>query len=97
MTKQLPTQIDVRICVTHVFQTSEGKIYLKNQRLDTSVAEFNRYLDRKLVVGNQELNDLRVGGVFEIGDVDAFLFAIGEVFDIEAIETDNAIILVKRS
>jgi transmembrane sensor len=74
----------------------EGKIYFNNQRLDTSVAEFNRYLERKLVIGNRELNDLHIGGVFQAGDLDAFLFALEQAFDIEAVESPNAIVLVHR-
>lgn len=74
----------------------EGKVYFEDERLDNSVTEFNRYLDRKLIISTKELNDLRIGGIFQASDVDAFLFALGEAYDVEAITSPNAIILVKR-
>jgi transmembrane sensor len=90
-----PTQVE-QVDTTEIRYWREGKVYFKNKRLDTSVAEFNRYLDRKLVIGNRELNELHIGGVFQINDVDGFLFALDELFDIETIESPNAIVLMRK-
>jgi transmembrane sensor len=67
----------------------EGLIELRGETLEQAVAEFNRYGARKLVVADQSLAGLRVGGSFGTGDSERFLVALKEGFHIRAVEGDG--------
>jgi transmembrane sensor len=75
----------------------EGVIEFHGDTLAQAVAEFNRYRDQPIIVGDSHLADLRVGGRFQVGDADKFLTALGSAFPIETIKaTDGSVMLVAR-
>jgi transmembrane sensor len=64
--------------------------------LETALREFNRYGRTPIVLGDPLLAQLRVSGVFRIGEVDAFLQALNTAFDIAARRRAGAIELHLR-
>jgi len=72
-----------------------GEIVLDGMSLDQAVSEFNRYLARKLVVGDAALGALRLGGRFHIDDPRSFLQALKASFDIDA-RAEGSVLLLSR-
>ena len=62
----------------------QGKVFLEEDMLPVAVARMNRYSRIRLIVADDSLNLLEVGGVFNAGDTDAFIEALEAAFPIEA-------------
>ena len=62
----------------------QGKVFLEEDMLPAAVARMNRYSRIRLVVADDSLNELEVGGVFNAGDTDAFIEALEAAFPVEA-------------
>ncbi|WP_336966553.1 FecR family protein [Sphingobium aquiterrae] len=71
-----------------------GEIIFNGMPLDQAVAEFNRYLDKKLVVGDPAIGMIRLGGRFFVDDPASFLRSLQQGFDIEANVGPQSIILL---
>ncbi|WP_380786219.1 FecR family protein [Sphingomonas sp. R86521] len=59
-----------------------GEIVLSGQPLDAVLADYNRYLTRKLAIGDPSLRAIRIGGRFTSNDPDDFLAALHASFGI---------------
>lgn len=62
----------------------DGKVFLEGDSLVAAVARMNRYSRIELTVADEALVDLRLSGVFNAGDTDAFIEAVEAYFPIEA-------------
>jgi transmembrane sensor len=82
-----PTEADVSAA------WRRGEIVFNGMSLDRAVGEFNRYLERKLVIGDPAIGQTRLGGRFFVDDPDSFLRSLHEGFDIEAIREADRIVL----
>lgn len=65
-----------------VMSWREGEIVFDGDTLTTAVAEFNRYLDRPLVIADPALARVRIGGRFQTGSPGAFLQALHDGFGV---------------
>jgi transmembrane sensor len=65
--------------------------------LSEAVEEVNRYSTRTVVIGTHELGDVRVSGVFRIGDLDGFLYSLREALGVETHDSAGEIVLVRPS
>ncbi len=75
----------------------DGVIEFHGDTLAQAVAEFNRYRDQPIIVGDTRLADLRVGGRFQVDDAEKFLTALSSSFPIETIKAaDGSVMLVAR-
>ena len=75
----------------------EGVLEFDGESLAQVVAEFNRYRQQPIVIGDARLEALRIGGRFEVDEADKFLAALTTSFPIEAITTaDGGVLLVER-
>lgn len=72
-----------------------GEIVFEGQALSVAVEEYNRYLSRKLVIGDEKAGALRLGGRFLTGDPDSFLDALRTTFGVRIIEDGPSRILLK--
>lgn len=54
----------------------QGEILLQDVPLGTAVEEYNRYLERKIVIVDADLASIRVGGRFTSANPDTFLQAV---------------------
>lgn len=70
-----------------------GKIYLDNSTLGAAIEEINRYTKMKLVLADPDMKALSISGVFKTGDVDSVLFAVRELYKLEARQEGGEIIL----
>lgn len=74
--------------VERVTSWREGRLIFENELLNEAVAEVNRYSDRKIMLTDPSLNDLRVSGVFRTGSPTSFVGALSDYFPIEATSSD---------
>lgn len=72
-----------------------GEIVFEGQTLVDAVGEYNRYLTRKLVVDDDHLAGIRLGGRFLTSDPDGFLQALNTSFGIRTINDGPSRILLK--
>lgn len=70
-----------------------GEIVFNGMRLDEAVTEFNRYLEKKLVVGDPRIGSIRLDGRFFVDDLSSFLRSLQHGFDIRADIHPDTIIL----
>ncbi len=69
-----------------------GKIVLISEPLADAAAEFNRYNKTQLVLTDPALEELHIGGTFEVTDLPSFLAALQRVFGVRA-SPDNGDVL----
>lgn len=67
----------------------QGELVFRERRLDSLLAEMNRYSDTKLVLGDQRLADLRISGSFHAGDQQALVKALDAGWGLRAVTTGN--------
>jgi transmembrane sensor len=71
-----------------------GEIVFQGAPLGAVVAEYNRYLTRKLVIADPELSKLRLGGRFTNSDPSDFLQTLRSSFSVRVIDAgDDTIVL----
>jgi transmembrane sensor len=70
-----------------------GEIVFNGMPLKQAVAEFNRYLDRKLIIADPAIGDIRLGGRFFVDDPTNFLRALRRGFDVQASDAPSGILL----
>lgn len=68
----------------------QGVLVYAGEPLAQVVADFNRYTDVKVEIGDPKLRDLRVGGYFEIGKNDAFFESLKDNFGIRVQWRDDS-------
>jgi transmembrane sensor len=73
-----------------------GRIVFEDVPLGQAVTEFNRYTSIPLVVRGDSLAELRVTGLFRIGETDALLRALDTAFGVEAERRESTIELHRR-
>lgn len=56
----------------------EGSLVFKGETLEQAVAEISRYTDKKLIIADESLKSLRVGGHYKLDDIDALLASLGQ-------------------
>ncbi|MEE4454030.1 FecR family protein [Novosphingobium resinovorum] len=69
-------------------------LVLNGESLDYALAEMNRYVERKIVIGDPALSRLRIGGTFSTTDAREFLDALRTSFGVKAMSgADGNIVL----
>jgi len=79
------------------FAWRAGMIFFDGQPLYEAVDEVNRYSRRRLVLDDSELAERRVVGVFRTSDTEAFLSTLHDSLGVQAIATDNVVLLRSRA
>ena len=75
---------DLEISQKHAWR--EGKLIFRDQRLSEVVREASRYTNKKIVIMDDALNDIKLSGVFDIEDFDALIHAIENAFPVKVIQ-----------
>jgi len=65
--------------------------------LPEALEEFNRYSTAHVVIGTDDLNTVRVSGVFRIGDTEGFLFSLREALGVQTLATQEEIVLLRAA
>jgi transmembrane sensor len=73
-----------------------GYVTFRDTALAEAVAEFNRYSERKIVLEDPAIADIRIGGNFRTDSADAFLWLLENGFPIDAREEGGRIVLTRR-
>ena len=71
----------------------QGKIIFDDEPLAQAVERVNRYSERQVVVADAAARAQRVSGVFDAGDMDAFVEAVTYYLPVEAAADDDRIVL----
>ena len=62
----------------------QGRVFLDGDSLGSAVARMNRYSRIRISVADDALEELRMSGVFNAGDTDAFIEAVESYFPVDA-------------
>jgi len=74
-----------------------GEIVFQGAPLGAVVEEYNRYLTRKLVIADPELNRLRLGGRFTNSDPSDFLETLRSSFNVRVVDAGADTIVLTRA
>ncbi len=72
-----------------------NKIYFNANTLAEAATEYNRYIKERIVVVDNELNEQRITGIFNLGDIDTFVFSLEQGLNVR-VERKQGLILVMR-
>lgn len=73
----------------------QGEILFDNEPLQSAVREYNRYLDRKIVIADPGITDTLVGGRFTTRDPEGFLFALHRGLGIRITPREGSFVLTR--
>ena len=83
-----------RADLSKVSSWRRGQVVFNNDRLDTAIAELNRYTSSQIELSDPALASLKVSGVFYAGHSDSFLETVTGYYPIRVVErTGDRIIL----
>jgi transmembrane sensor len=83
--------------VDQVVSWREGRVVFNDERLGDVLPEINRYSQRKVVLGDPDLADLRISGTFRTGAVDRFAAALNMGFAIDTrVDRNHNVVLSRR-
>lgn len=74
----------------------DGKLVFSGDPLSSVVADISRYADIRFEFATQDLADMRVGGVFGLGEVDDMLEALEANFGVRAERVDDKVVRIFR-
>ncbi len=75
----------------------DGYIELNDETLDQAVAEFNRYRDQPILIGDPRIASLAIAGRFGVHDSDAFVSALQASFAITAERTPDGVVVLRKA
>lgn len=90
---EAPKPIDV----SEATSWTGGRLVFRATPLADAVAEVNRYSTQKIVVDTRELQAVRVNGVFQVGDAQAFASAVSGLFNLDVDQTKGEIRLKPKA
>lgn len=91
-----PGQAVVAADVDRSLSWEAGQLSFSDEPLETAVERVNRYSKTKLVIADADIRQLRVSGVYNAGDVEAFETGIGAVMPVKARRDGDVIALSRR-
>ena len=80
------------IAIARAQSWRNGQLVFEGESLDFVVAEFNRYLDPKIVIADPSLSRIRLGGRFTTTDPADLLTALQASFGIRSVRSDTGAI-----
>jgi len=72
----------------------EGKVIFRGQSLSQAVEELSRYTNKKIMIIDDVTADMKMGGAFDVKDLDAFLHAIEDTFPVKIIRFTPFVTLI---
>lgn len=80
------------VAIARARSWQDGQLVFEGESLDFVVAEFNRYLDHKIIIADPALSRIRLGGRFTSTDPEDLLVALRASFGIRATRTQSGTI-----
>jgi transmembrane sensor len=75
----------------------QGWVVFDNETVGNAVAELNRYADHPLTVPDESVRNLRLSGVFKVGQPDRFAAIIQELLPVKAVQGAEGTTLLIRT
>jgi len=69
-----------------------GTLVFKGETLEQVVKEISRYTDTSIVISDPDIRDMRIGGYFKTGEIDALLTVLQDNFDLHVERVDDNLI-----
>jgi transmembrane sensor len=92
-----PTDTIREVNVNKATSWRQGKLVFDDILLADAIAHIERYARIRIVVADESLSSLHVSGVFDAGDVPAFIGALQRYFSLDATTTNaHQIVLTRR-
>lgn len=73
-----------------------GMLLFDGDPLVDAIAEVSRYTDTKIIIANAELKQLRVGGYFKVGEVEAMFAVFEQTFGIKVTRMGNSLVYLSK-
>lgn len=73
-----------------------GQLTFIDEPLGSAVVRVNRYSEKKVELADASLAQLKVNGVYNSGDVDAFAVGVDAVLPVRVTDTGDAIVIARR-
>ena len=74
----------------------DGQVYFNGETLGAAVEEYNRYLPKKITIGDPSIQGIRLGGRFNTHDPADFLASLHDAFGINAMRTSDGSVVLSR-
>ena len=71
-------------------------VVFTGEPLRVALAEMNRYTHSRIMVGDPELGERNIVGVFSTADLQTFVSAITATLDVRAVEENGTVVLLPR-
>jgi transmembrane sensor len=83
-----------RASIERIAAWRDGKLRFDAWPLEQAIAEHNRYAHKPIVIDGNVPDDVKVSGVFRIGDTQALLGALQELLDVTVVDAGESFSLV---
>jgi transmembrane sensor len=74
-----------------------GKIVFDDEPLSSAVAQMNRYSLRPIVLADESVGALRISGIYNIGNVDAFATSVSVLWPVEVTYQGEQVVLAPKT
>lgn len=75
----------------------KGALIFRGEKLQQAVDEISRYTDKRIVIADSSLNDLRVGGHYKTDDIDTLLDNLGQGLNIQVQREADLVLFAAHS
>ncbi len=75
----------------------KGLLVFDGEPLSTLVEEVGRYTDLKIIIPERKVRELKVGGLFKVGDTEALFEALRDSFDVHVQEVSEGVVYLVSS
>lgn len=86
-----------RVDVAATTSWTSGRLTFRETPLAQAVAEVNRYSRQKVVIDGSRLQQVPISGVFDVGDTEAFVAAVADLFELTPQSQDGEIRLTPKA
>ena len=69
-----------------------GMLMFEGETLAKVIEEISRYSTTKIIISDPKIRDLRIGGYFRVGEVDALLATLEKSFSINVVRVNDNLI-----
>lgn len=88
-----PPTVVAKVDVERATAWQHGKLIFDKEPLAEAVERMNRYSERKITIGDAEAGAMPVSGVFNMGDVDAFMDSAASFLPLRVEAASNGFVL----
>lgn len=72
------------------------KIYFSADTLENAITEYNRYTKKQIVILHDDLKHQKISGVFNVDDIDTFVFSLEQLLDVRVERHQDKILIMRK-